>query len=1253
MILRKVLLILSVLSSPVLFGQIYELNSESIISYAPGKSGVPLPKIYESPQPPSSILTKSFDILKSTSTSDKNGNIYEKKIKISAPPIKYNYLTNKRLSVPKIITPETLQNTEIADSNQHVILVVNTGKPNKVAAGEPLFKENSTVNVKYWDLAQNIFSSYIVSLTQDANYVIWMGTFGAGLVVYDGQSFSQYSHQQGLYSNSIVKVITDSKGNIWIGTYNEGAICFNGTDFKYFTKRTGLPGNRIMSIYESSDGKIWIGSDNGLTAYNGKTLTVYTEEQGLHVRQINDITEDSQHNLWIGTFNSGLIKFNGDSFAQYTTEQGLPTNMIWNVSSDKNYNIWLGSYGEGIIKMKDSVLYQYIMNNGNAGTEILSSTIDNNGNIWFGTDGDGVYFFDGKKIENISTKNGLTNDKIWDIMQDPNGSYWIASYGGGLNHYDGGLFRHFTTTQGLPGNVMLSFCMDSENVKWLGIWNKGLVKIEGDNIFTYNELYGINHKTIWDIKADKNNHLWIATEGGGVYKFDHKKFIQYTKSQGLPHNEVSSLYIDQQNTVWAGTYNGICGIKTDGDIVQITEKQGLKTREVRDILQDINNNYWIASSDSGIAVYTGNRIYNFNKKHGLSTNITNNLHFDNDGNLWIATNNMLNILSKAFISKLDKYSKLPLTDTTRNGLYKNFKEHIITISTENGLSNNQIKNIFSVRNNELWIGTESGITKLIKSTKNNAKDNNILIFGTKHLIKNYSYEEGFIGGDIFASNSVGLDENGHIWWGTGKMISIYNNKLDIHDTLKPKLQLNQLSLFYEPIDWNGSDSTNSVLKHLRNKIDIPRSASIQYINVEKWTNMPVGLKLSHQINHLTFDFNTTYWTNKKDVTYSFMLEGYDRQWSSPSKQQKATYNNLSHGKYIFHVKSFDQSGIQSNEVTFSFTIVPPWWLTVWFLTIAIISILAIIIGIFKWRIAYYKHQKTELERVVEERTGQILEKNEELLQQTEEILAQRNEIEVKKDQLETIHHDLTESLEYAKRIQSSMFTDTAVLDDVFQEHLLIFLPRDRVSGDFYWWAKVGNEIIVAVADCTGHGVPGALMSMLGISFLREIVIKEKLTVPGEILDKLREEIINTLNQKFELGEQKDGLDIALLSVNTKTQIAQYAGARNPIILIRDKEITEFKADKAPVSIYLRMKPFVTQTIPLTKGDQLFMFSDGYADQFGGVNGKKFKKNPFKKLMLHNSHLNMKDQKHLLIKSFQQWKGLHEQIDDIVILGIKI
>ncbi len=258
------------------------------------------------------------------------------------------------------------------------------------------------------------------------------------------------------------------------------------------------------------------------------------------------------------------------------------------------------------------------------------------------------------------------------------------------------------------------------------------------------------------------------------------------------------------------------------------------------------------------------------------------------------------------------------------------------------------------------------------------------------------------------------------------------------------------------------------------------------------------------------------------------------------------------------------------------------------------------------------------------------------------------------DIIEENHREITASINYASRIQKAILPNPREIRGLLSNSFFLYLPRDIVSGDFYWFSRMKNKLILVAGDCTGHGVPGSLMSMLGISFLEEIVNNRKITESGHILDELRKEVQRALHQKGEKEEAKDGMDIALCVIDRTKETIQYSGAYNNLYLLRNDELIEYYADRMPIGIYeLGDKSFSSQDIPYLSGDIIYMFSDGYNDQFGGPNTKKFKSTALKELLLDIHKLPLKEQKKRLESEFQKWKGNNPQTDDVLIVGMKL
>ena len=316
--------------------------------------------------------------------------------------------------------------------------------------------------------------------------------------------------------------------------------------------------------------------------------------------------------------------------------------------------------------------------------------------------------------------------------------------------------------------------------------------------------------------------------------------------------------------------------------------------------------------------------------------------------------------------------------------------------------------------------------------------------------------------------------------------------------------------------------------------------------------------------------------------------------------------------------------------------------------------------------------------------------NKELNEKNIQITEQKNVLKEQRDTIADRNKEIKDSILYAFRIQTALLPPQNIIEELLHDYFIFFKPRDIVSGDYYWIAQLDKKIIIVAADCTGHGVPGAFMSMLGVAFLNEIVEKELITEPDKILNRMREQVITSLQQ--EKGDTRDGMDVVVLTIDVETNILQFAGANNPLYLIRkiqpdiplspllaetdesklreaiensnfNKSIrisasrgyvfTQMKGDKMPVGIYDDMRLFKKHELKLIKGDAIYIFSDGYVDQFGGSSQKKLKYNAFRQFLLDNQNKTMNEQKQVFKKFFEDWKGDLEQVDDILVIGLKI
>ncbi|KKM64122.1 hypothetical protein LCGC14_1504580, partial [marine sediment metagenome] len=343
--------------------------------------------------------------------------------------------------------------------------------------------------------------------------------------------------------------------------------------------------------------------------------------------------------------------------------------------------------------------------------------------------------------------------------------------------------------------------------------------------------------------------------------------------------------------------------------------------------------------------------------------------------------------------------------------------------------------------------------------------------------------------------------------------------------------------------------------------------------------------------------------------------------------------------YTFNVRAIGAAQKWSEPFEYTFKINPPWWFTWRAYTLYTLSALLLIFFIFRWRTAKLIQRQKKLEQTVKDATKEIME-------QKDEIEAQRDLMANQKDQILEQKQATTDSIQYARRIQQAVLPPNEVLKYLLPKHFILYKPRDIVSGDFYWLTQKEDKIILVVADCTGHGVPGAFMSMLGNALLNDIVNNIKVLQANLILNELRDQVMVSLRQTGKGGEAKDGMDIALCILDKDNLSLQYAGGYNPLYLIRKNELIEIKADKMPIGISSKAgESFTNHELTLQKGDAFYMFSDGYVDQFGGPKGKKYMTTRFKELLLDIQNKIMFEQKEILEQTITEWMGSDGQHEE--------
>ena len=902
---------------------------------------------------------------------------------------------------------------------------------------------------------------------------------------------------------------------------------------------------------------------------------------------------------------------------------------------------------------------------------IICMLEDKFGNLWFGTAGGGACKYDGKSFTHFTDKEGLSNNVVWSILEDKSGNLWFGTLGGGVCKYDGKSFTHFTDKEGLSNNVVVSILEDKSGNLWFGNYGGGVCKYDGKSFTHFTDKEGLSNNVVLSMLEDKSGNLWFGTEGGGVSKYDGKSFTHFTDKEGLANNAVISILEDKSRNLWFGTYGGgVC--KYDGkSFTHFTDKEGLSNNVVRSMLEDKSGNLWFGTEGGGVSKYDGNcfddiingtNLYQHNQqdlkknkkdliksfthftdKEGLSNNDVRSILEDKSGNLWFGTNG-------GGVCKYDGKSFTHFTD-------------------KEGLSNNVVLSILEDKSGNLWFGTRFGLSKLTlaklvalrqaqgDNMEYSVKEDNI-------IFKNYTYEDGFLGIGFFG-NSICEATDGAIWIGTNDRLTVYHPPSDnlsvraqsITDTTAPNIQLTSVELFNENIAWvNLCQTERSRSQAKDTTLTLGNGVSIsdfEFDGLTKWYTLPDNLSLAYNNNYLTFNFIGITMMQPKKVKYQYILEGLDENWSAITNKTSAPYGNLPHGTYTFKVKAMNSEGYWSTPFEYKFTIRPPFWQTWWFRSLIGLIIISSIWYFIKSREKKLIAEKEKLEKTVEERTVEVQEEK-------KFVVKQKHLIEEKQK-------EILDSINYAKRIQYSLLASDKLLNDNLPKHFLFFKPKDVVSGDFYWGSKVVSSspsassgqapvenFILVTADSTGHGVPGAIMSMLNISCLNEAINADKLSQPADILNATRKKIIEHLLNDGSADGGKDGMDCSLISFDFKNKKLLYAAANNPVWIIRDKILIALEANRMPIGKHDKDSvPFTQHEFDLQPGDMVYTLTDGFPDQFGGPKGKKFMYKQLENLLISISHESMEIQKQKLEDVFKNWKGDLEQVDDVCMIGVRI
>ena len=808
----------------------------------------------------------------------------------------------------------------------------------------PVYKERARYDVRCLGPAQGLSSSSVSAVTEDNQGNIWLSTTIGGVSKYDGETLTHFSQKEGLSASNIWSSLCDSRGNLWFGTNGGGVTKYDGDHFIHFTTENGFSHHTVNAICEDQHGFLWFGTNGGgisrfEPAEHGDegTFVHFTQREGLSSNTVLSIIEDREGNIWVGTQGGGVSRFNlspdhkhgYSSITHITMASGLPDNNIVSIAEDTKGDIWLGTYGRGVVRFDGEKFVGITAAEGLSGDFIRSIFTDSKGNLWFGTERGGVSCYSGRTITRFSTEEGLGDNYIKAIFEDKQGTLWFGTEGGGVSIYNDRGFVHFAEQEGISSFV-LAISEDRTGGLYFSTYGAGASRYNETSLTTIAAEEGLTNFVVSSFEDSRGN-FWLGTQGKGLLKPEGGHFIQYTEEQGLCGDFVFSIAEDKVGNLWLATNKGISKMDPEannglGGFTNYTEDEGLSRGYGKAILVDAQNNVWFGTDGGGLLRYDGHSWTHFTEREGLINNNVRRLYEDRQGRIWFAG---------------------------RKGGVSFFDGNHFTHFTENdGLVGDIVVGILEDKDGRIWIGTNRGLHLLSFSND-------------RFAINSFGVGDGLKDPMV---TSLHLDSRNRLWIGVGNKLSMLD--LNRYNTTAPppatKLQ---------HIEINGE------FRDFRNVAENERKG-ITFSEVPQFNNYPNNLKLAYKHNHLTFHFAAAQWAAPQKVSYSYLLEGLENEWSQPTKEGKVDYRNLSAGTYTFKVKAIDASQRWGDPASFTFTIFPPWWQTWWAYTLYVAILVGIIILLIHWRTSALKRRQIELEREVEVATQEIaseMEKSERLL----------------------------------------------------------------------------------------------------------------------------------------------------------------------------------------------------------------------------------------------------------------------------------
>ena len=1019
-------------------------------------------------------------------------------------------------------------------------------------------------------------------------------------------------------------------------------------------------GEQNWNIIQDTLGRLFVANNDAVMMYDGKYWDVITAGDNA----VSSVSKTTNGSILVGCDGDfGYLNFKTDGKIKYVSlSASLPEKenefgKIWTVHTiDDNYFFCAN---EKIFWYKDTTFIKSFKPSG----ERFHTFFNIENTLIVREQGVGFMFFKDGKLKKINDSEEFADTKVYAILHHKNNLFWVCSRKGtfmlkfNIKHPELSSFSKMiipATDEWMNENDVYCGTKINNNLYALGSIKSGVLLVDENfkevNHINVNET-GIQDDAVLNVYIDFAGDIWLTLNKGISHVQINTPLTHWNKTNGIRGtiqavarldgvfyiatdkgidklNPITNIFIPTSITELSWdlmSYNNILLAATKTSIYELDKKTEKKIFDYPDgtfkvfVSPTNKENLFIAGEYSLLLTKYKDHKVTVVKEYPYARGIRS-MVADSKDRVFFGGNEYVYMYNPKLPDTLTVYGKNDGIDTSAENYMFNYKKDVFVAGQggilqfyENAKPHFVKESKYNIFKGKIQMTRAIQVENDIWLALQNISENMTTIEGDGLCILK-STPEGFVKDYKFFKQIRDLKP--HCFLVDSDKVYIGTNDGLISYNLKHKQEDYVFYTFITKIVQKAD--TSIVIENYHEGIIIPEHV------------------FTYKNNEIHVFVSASDYYNKNELEFAHYLEGHEEEYSHFSKTDKISYTNLHEGHYILHIKSRNILGIEGKQVSFAFTILPPWYRTMWAYITYIIVLVVSIMVIVRYNTKRLKEQNLKLEKIIADRT---------------------KEVEHQKREIQEKNKEITDSINYAKRIQQAILPPINEITSVYKDLFVFFQPKDIVSGDFYWYHKISDtEILIACADCTGHGVPGGFMSMICSDKLNDAV--QKTFDPAEILFHVNNNVKKALRQaeSSEEGANKDGMEIALLRIDFAAKKIWYAGANRLLWVLKHgaDDIEETKPTKASIASFT--KPNFTYNgheFQLKSGDLVYITSDGYPDQFGGPDGKKYMSKNLKKLILSIRNLPIKEQEKIIRDTINQWMDGYEQVDDLLVIAFKL